>query len=176
MMPYNINDYKPFREGNHSVFPSSENKCRHVGNNTKRQYVRHFKVDGEVFRGSGEERCDYLLLNDEVKTSYYIELKGSDLSKAIRQIENTIKLLSPSLPGYAVLRRIVYHTGSHNVHASEVLRWKNESIQKTFKGYPINGIRSYSKNLWSLFSAESWAVRKFLTAQFFVAFMRIAAV
>lgn len=44
MMPYNINDYKPFREGNHSVFPSSENGCRHVGNNTKRQYVRHFKV------------------------------------------------------------------------------------------------------------------------------------
>ena len=49
-MPYNINDYKPFREGNHSAFPSSENGCRHVGNNTKRQYVRHFKVDGEVFR------------------------------------------------------------------------------------------------------------------------------
>lgn len=74
--------------------------------------------------GPGEERCDYLLLNDEAATSYYIELKGSDLPKAIRQIENTIKLLSPSLPGYAVLRRIVYHTGSHNVHASEVLRWK----------------------------------------------------
>ena len=55
-MPYNINDYKPFREGNHSAFPSSENGCRHVGNNTKRQYVRHFKVDGEVFRGPGEER------------------------------------------------------------------------------------------------------------------------
>ena len=59
-----------------------------------------------------------------VTSSYYIELKGSDLPKAIRQIENTIKLLSPSLPGYVVLRRIVYHTGSHNVHASEVLRWK----------------------------------------------------
>ena len=81
-------------------------------------------MDGEVFNGPGEERCDYLLLNDEAATSYYIELKGSDLPKAIRQIENTIKLLSPSLPGYAVLRRIVYHTGSHNVHASEVLRWK----------------------------------------------------
>ena len=97
-MPYNINDYKPFREGNHSAFPSSENGCRHIGNNTKRQYVRHFKVDGEVFRGPGEERCDYLLLNDEAATSYYIELKGSDLPKAIRQIENTIKLLSPSSP------------------------------------------------------------------------------
>jgi len=32
------------------------------------------------------------------------------------------------------------------------------------------------KKLRSLFSAKSWAVRSFLTAQFFVAFMRIAAV
>ena len=124
MMPYNINDYKPFRTGQYPVFTSSENGCRHIGNNTKRQYVLHFKVDGEIFTGTVETRCDYLLLNDDTKTAYYIELKGSDLSKAIRQIENTIKLLSPSLPGYAVLRRIVYHTGSHNVHASEVLRWK----------------------------------------------------
>ena len=124
MMPYKINDYKPFRTGQYPVFTSSENGCRHIGNNTKRQYVRHFKVDGEIFTGTVETRCDYLLLNDDTKTAYYIELKGSDLSKAIQQIENTIKLLSPSLPGYAVLRRIVYHTGSHNVHASEVLRWK----------------------------------------------------
>ena len=77
-------------------------------------------------KARGEERCDFLLLNDEStpKTSYYIELKGSDLPKAIRQIENTIKLLSPSLRGYVVLRRIVYHTGSHNVRASSVLRWR----------------------------------------------------
>lgn len=123
-MAYNINNYTPFRKGNHPVFSSSENGCRHIGNNVSRQYVRHFKVDGEVFSGPGEERCDYLLLNDEAKTSYYIELKGSDLSKAIRQIENTIRLIAPSLSGYAILRRIVYHTGSHNVHASDVLRWK----------------------------------------------------
>lgn len=31
MMSYNINDYTPFREGNHPVFPSSENGCKHVG-------------------------------------------------------------------------------------------------------------------------------------------------
>ena len=92
-MPYNINDYKPFRTGQYPVFTSSENGCRHIGNNTKRQYVRHFKVDGEIFTGTVETRCDYLLLNDDTKTAYYIELKGSDLSKAIRQIENTITLL-----------------------------------------------------------------------------------
>lgn len=123
-MPYNVKDYTPFREGKHPVFSSSENGCRHIGNNVRRQHIRHFKVDGEIFSSSGDERCDYLLLNDEAKTSYYIELKGSDLSKAIRQIENTIRLIAPSLSGYTILRRIVYHTGSHNVHVSDVLRWK----------------------------------------------------
>lgn len=139
-MAYNINDYTPFREGKHPVFSSSENGCRHIGNNVSRQYIRHFKVDGEVFSGSGEERCDYLLLNDEAKTSYYIELKGSDLSKAIRQIENTIKLIAPSLSGYAVFRRIIYHTGSHNVRASDVLRWKA-------KRSAVIKEREYSENI-----------------------------
>ena len=112
-MPYNINDYQPFREGRHTVFTSPENGCKHIGKNVNKQYIRHFKVDGEVFNGPGEERCDFLLINDEStpKTSYYIELKGSDLPKAIRQIENTIKLLSPSLPGYVVLRRELVQSG-----------------------------------------------------------------
>ena len=92
------------------------------------------------FRSSGEERCDYLLVNDDAKTSYYIELKGSDLSKAIRQIENTIKLIAPSLSGYAVFRRIIYHTGSHNVRASDVLRWKAKH-KVVIKG------REYSENI-----------------------------
>lgn len=123
-MSYDIKKYMPFREGEHSVFSSSENGCRHIGNNVNRQHIRHFKIDEEVFNGSSEERCDYLLLNDDAGTSYYIELKGSDLSKAIRQIENTIRLISSSLPGYKIFRRIVYRTSSHDVHSSDILRWK----------------------------------------------------
>ena len=127
-MSYNIKDYTPFREGKHPVFSSSENGCRHIGNNVSRQYIRHFKIDGEVFRSSGEERCDYLLVNDDAKTSYYIELKGSDLSKAIRQIENQ-----------AGFRRIIYHTGSHNVRASDVLRWKaKHKVVIKEREYPEN--------------------------------------
>ena len=60
----------------------------HVGKNKNRHMIRQFKVDGEVVAaGDMSPRCDYLLLNDDAKTSYYIELKGSDLVKAIEQIE-----------------------------------------------------------------------------------------
>ena len=77
-MSYNIKDYTPFREGKHPVFSSSENGCRHIGNNVSRQYIRHFKI--------------------------------------------------------------IYHTGSHNVRASDVLRWKAKH-KVVIKG------REYSENI-----------------------------
>ena len=46
----------------------------HIGNNTNRAYVTHYKIDGIVLtKGS---RCDYLLINEESRTAYLIELKG----------------------------------------------------------------------------------------------------
>lgn len=89
----NINDFTPHRAGQHSVFTSAENRCTHVGKNKNRHMIRQFKVDGEVVAaGDMSPRCDYLLLNDDAKTSYYIELKGSDLVKAIEQIETTVAM------------------------------------------------------------------------------------
>ena len=122
-----INEHKPYRAGKHSVFTSSENGCTHRGKNTSRCEVRQFKIDGEVFTTSETvSRCDYLLLNDDLNTSYYIELKGSDLSKAIEQIESTISMISPSIPEYKIFRRIVYRTGSHKIRESKVILWKKK--------------------------------------------------
>lgn len=122
-----INECKPYREGKLQTFTSSENGCTHVGKNIDRNKVRQFKVDGQVLRaGDADSRCDYLLLNDEKQSSYYIELKGSDLKKAIQQIEDTISMIAPSIPTYTVFRRIIYRTGSHNVHDSKVTIWKGK--------------------------------------------------
>ena len=42
------------------------------------------KIDGNVIKAGS--RCDYLLLNEESRMAYLIELKGSDLVKAAEDI------------------------------------------------------------------------------------------
>ena len=121
----NINDYTPRRSGTYAEFVSSENGCKHIGRNVSGHKIRQFKIDGEVIAKNADTvRCDYLLLNDEAKRAYYIELKGSDLEKAIQQIEATVLMLQDSLTGYAAYRRIIYFSGTMDIKGSAVQRWK----------------------------------------------------
>jgi hypothetical protein len=77
-----------------------------------------------IAKNADTARCDYLLLNDEAKRAYYIELKGSDLEKAIQQIEATVQMFQTSLPGYTTYRRIIYFSGTTDIRGSAVQRWK----------------------------------------------------
>ena len=57
----------------------------HRAKNPAGDYVTHYKIDGKVIKAGS--RCDYLLLNEESRMAYLIELKGSDLVKAAEQLE-----------------------------------------------------------------------------------------
>lgn len=125
MSKIDINTCKPYREGTHRKFISSENQCTHIGKNPGGHSVRQFRVDGEVFpKGTMPQRCDYLLLNDTAKESYYIELKGSDIPKATQQIDSTVDMVCSSLRGYKIFRRIVYQSGTHKIDEDSVVKWK----------------------------------------------------
>ena len=120
-----INSYKPFRSGQHPEFRSSENRCTHIGVNKNACDVRQFRVDGEVYlKTDTASRCDFLLLNDSKTDAYFIELKGSDLRKAIQQIESTIAEILPSIHNYTVYPRVIYHSGSHSIQDRAVISWK----------------------------------------------------
>ena len=126
-----INTYTPLREGTHQFFTSEENGCKHIGCNVNRHLIRHYLVDkGIIPQNDPQERCDYLLINDTDKRAYYIELKGSDLEKAIRQIDNTIRLLHSGISTYTIFPRIVYFSGTHDVHGSKVTKWKAKYRQR----------------------------------------------
>ena len=125
-----LKDATPCCDGRKPKYVSEENHCTHIGKNVNASHVEQYRVDGEVFpAGSSPERCDFLLLNEDAHTAYYIELKGggSDIPKAIRQLTSAVTLLRARHPQCdKIFYRIIYHTGSHETYSSETLRWKKK--------------------------------------------------
>lgn len=70
---------------NHSQIKCEEKQSKFILLNPKRQFVDYITVDGCIYpRGHNELCCDYAL-NFE-NTTVFIELKGSDIAHAIKQI------------------------------------------------------------------------------------------
>ena len=106
----------------------------HKGINNGKVYVSHYKVDGVVIKSGN--RCDYLLMNEAARTAYLIELKGSDLVKAAKQLEATEKALTQQLADYSLQYRIVANKcRTQEIRSSEYrkyqLRWKKKLMLKT---------------------------------------------
>lgn len=106
----------------------------HRGINKNRCYVTHYQIDGVVIKG--ESACDFLLINEESRVAYLIELKGSDLVKAVRQLEVTEEMLRRELSPYTLQYRIVANKcKTQEIRSSEYrkyqIRWKGRLLQKT---------------------------------------------
>ena len=70
-------------------------------------------------------KCDYLLIDDTCKIAYFIELKGSDLNRAIDQIENTICHIKNKLKNYEIrIRIILSRTNTIALESSKVKKFK----------------------------------------------------
>ena len=117
-------DHAPLRQGKIPKVTSEENGCKHLGINDKSDEIRHFKIDGGVIRGTKVSRCDYLLANDTARRAYYIELKGSDVRKAMAQIDSTVAMVR-DLQGYTVFPRVIFR-GTVNITNSERTRWSRK--------------------------------------------------
>jgi len=76
---------------NNKIVPVSENKREFRIQNNSRYEINKVTVDG-CYITSGL-KCDYLfeIINRDIKEVFYIELKGSDISHGIKQLEATIK-------------------------------------------------------------------------------------
>jgi hypothetical protein len=74
--------------------------------NNSTNHLSKYRVDGGLI-AKDEAKCDYLLLNCDQKKSFFIELKGSDLIRAVEQIDKSIDLLQAHIPDFAVYARIV---------------------------------------------------------------------
>lgn len=122
------------RDAAQTVSRDKGNPQYHKGINNGRVYVSHYKIDGIVIKSGN--RCDYLLMNEATRTAYLIELKGSDLIKAAKQLEATEKALTQQISSYSLQYRIVANKcKTQEIRSSEYrkyqLRWKKRLILKT---------------------------------------------
>lgn len=116
------------------VSRDKRNPQYHRANNHSKSYVTHYKIDGVVLKLGN--KCDFLLMNEEKKKAYLIELKGSDLVEAAQQLEATEAALRQELYGYDLQYRIVANKcKTQEIYSSAYrkyqIRWKGRLIQKT---------------------------------------------
>lgn len=106
-----------------------ENNSCYTARNKHKSLVRKYKIDGDVFQKNAEElRCDYMILNDDMKNAYLIELKASKVKHGIEQLDNTEKLFRNELKGYTFYKRLVFSgkSATHGVMSSELRRWQEK--------------------------------------------------
>ncbi len=106
----------------------------HKAYNRDKVHVTQYKIDGIVITTG--TRCDFLLMNEEAKTAYLIELKGSDLVTAAEQLAATELALSRELSSYNLYYRIVANKCRTQEICSSAyrkyqIRWKGKLMQKT---------------------------------------------
>jgi len=115
-----LSEFKSKCEDRQKIIVSREKKKEHIAINDNNCLVRQLKIDGYVIT-ENIKKCDYLVLNDDKFAAYFIELKGTDISDAIKQIEQTVEMLKSDLINYDKKLRIVF---SGQVKPGTILAWQ----------------------------------------------------
>lgn len=103
-----------------------------------RHLVRQYQIDGNIIGANTEEKCDFIVFNDEKRYAYLIELKGSDIDKAVNQLKNTANILESDLSGYHVFYRIIYSgKGTTRINERKLNNWKRSLGKTEIDGIPV---------------------------------------
>lgn len=88
------------------IIVSEEKGRSHRALNQKHSYfVRQYRLDGDIVKY--EKCCDFLVLNDSQKRAYFIELKGTSIKDAAKQLESAIIRFKSEILFYKIFLRIV---------------------------------------------------------------------
>ncbi len=119
-------------------------KSRYLVCNRRNNELDCYKIDNCV--RNQIEKCDFLLIDMTFNQAFLIELKGSNISKAISQINSSLDLILPSIRNYAIHGRIVL-TKVHapSIRSSEYIRLKKRL--KTLGGTIDQGSNNYYEEI-----------------------------
>lgn len=97
----------------------------HRAHNRASSDVRHYKLDGDIIKN--QTCCDFLLLNDTKRDAYFIELKGRDITKGVKQLEAGYCLFARDLVNYTIYYRLIYTKArTHSVEGNDFRKFKKE--------------------------------------------------
>jgi len=110
-----------------------EKKSKITFLNPNQDEILIIKVDGCVISDNETLRCDYALIPSDA-VEIYVELKGSDIAHAVKQIESTIKLVSENPQKikklcFVVSTRVPKQTPSIQLLQSQFKKKFNASFQ-----------------------------------------------
>lgn len=120
-----------------AIVVSRENGNEHILHNNSQCNVYQFHIDGGIVKNSNGERCDFIVEVETMprSTAYVIELKGSDLNKAISQILNTIQTYRENMAKHRILPRIIIHkVSTHDIHGKRYRDLKKIYPETVIKG------------------------------------------
>jgi hypothetical protein len=88
------------------VCSDQRSTTNYIYDNRSADSLTKYRIDGCLIADTGA-RCDFLLLNCTKQQSFFIELKGSDLLRAVEQIDRSIDLLLGSINDFDINARIL---------------------------------------------------------------------
>lgn len=133
-MKVNLDDYS-FEYGLAVSNPTAKEGNRSFTLENNSEYViKKWNIDKVIFKGRGEQRCDYLLEVQKPNKSvyYWIELKGKDVVKACRQILNSIRLVA--IADLADQEARVLTTGTNKIDIRTLDYLRLNKLMKSKKG------------------------------------------
>lgn len=128
--PFNMPDCQEWHD-KRPTFTLKERKGReYIGKNKARKELALFELDGCLVESDDLKKADFVFLICEEKKAYFVELKGSDLIRAVRQMNSSLDELLKNLKGYGeVYGRIVLS----KVRSNDTRNTELSRLMKRFK-------------------------------------------
>lgn len=135
-------------QDNRTEFRVEENHKQYMLNNPSQEIVSCYHLDGGVFQGNDEEKCDYLFFLKSRQAIILLELKGTKVDRAIEQITAVYnRYSSTAFCGKKVYARIVAQSVPKIALQSNKANSLKKQLLKHNKGMDICLLKTSSQTL-----------------------------